>query len=1417
MEGIQPPSAFLPVAGKPKVPWSVWYADFEVYALAVGWSEWAEERQQALLLHCVGPEARRLYRTKLPAGGIVKQPKLEGDDSAQHRTLAMQSCSVFEELFASKRDFITERVLFRRCVQDESTSVQTYLANLREKSQRCGFGHLEEEMIRDQFLEGCVSNRLRERLCAEQNLTLARLEELAAAADLTAERHVTVCSRSSREGAEGVFQEVAATSGRINPTRSQGSTQQVRTCFSCGFGGHRSGDSRCPARGRTCFNCNEVGHFAKVCNSKKRRQYESGRNASHVSTVEVSAVCDLSDVSSPMLEVEVEGEQLEMMVDTGSPVSMLPVKLYNAKLSHIPMHTCDVALKGYGGHMLDVMGVIHASVVNEGKKTSAKLYVMNGGTVPLLGRDLQCSLQISVKHGNVVCAVLPESISGLPPLRGFVHRVNVKDDVFPVQQKMRPLPYSVREEVKAHLADLEEKGIIERVDASPWISPLVVTRRRTGGIRVCLDLKQVNRAVIPSKYPIPDMSDMLDKLKGAVVFSSLDMKSAFNQLPLHEESRNLTAFMTPDGLWRYTRCCFGLSSIPAAFQKVMDKILSGLPGVQVYLDDIIVFGESQNQHDIHLQQVMARLEEHQVTLNREKCTFSATSLEFLGFTITRNGFKVSEDRVRGMKDMQSPKTAKQLQSALGLFGFYARFVDRFSTLVDPLRAALKIERFLWTAELETCFREVISRIVNSSALTMYDPELQTVVTSDASDVGLGAVLSQIHPDGERVIAFASATLSPAQRRYSVTEREALAVKWSVEHWHKYLFGTRFTLRTDHQALQSLLSSKGIGRAGMRMSRWAVRLMAYSFNVEHVRGPSNVADGLSRLPASTQAPAEDEQLMVAAITDRVTRKSAVTRDDIRSACAIDAVLIALCEQIERGWTARSKDCPADLLPFYRARHELTVADGLVFRGERIVVPSSLRAHLLEQAHESHPGIVRTKQRLRELFWWPGMDVSAEKMVKSCDVCDAADKSAKTRHIHLQPVPFPEKPWSKLGIDFIGPLEGGGPGRSYAIVMTDYYSKWPEVAFCSHPSSRAVIDFMETIAAREGYPEELVSDNGTAFTSREFTEYLKEVGVKHIRVTPYHPRGAGAVERFNRVLKGALQVASFQGQDWVLAVRQFLLQYRTTPHATTGQSPAELLRGRQLRTPLRAAADDHHQMVTDNKVRTKVEGQQAKQKSYWDSKYSARENTFKVGDCVRYRLMPRPRKGRPRFSKPLMIVQARGGHSFKLSDDTLVHGERLVRANPENVTPLTGADKAGGDWSSDSVLLATGGAPAGGRDTGSAVAEETLETWPVVELDLLPGPESAGPLVGDDAGLAPGSTGLLEADEAQEVAPPLASAPTLEGGEVPVAAGLPDCTGGPGDVSGLPRQGDGGGLQTRGIGIRHSSRQRKATKRYIEECE
>ncbi|XP_037086818.1 uncharacterized protein K02A2.6-like [Pollicipes pollicipes] len=491
------------------------------------------------------------------------------------------------------------------------------------------------------------------------------------------------------------------------------------------------------------------------------------------------------------------------------------------------------------------------------------------------------------------------------------------------------------------------------------------------------------------------MQDLLEQLQGDTVFSSLNLKSACHQLELHPDSRSLTTFIIHQGLMRYKRCPYGLKSLPQAFQKVMEAVPRGINGVQVYLDDVIIFAQTPSQHEVQLSAVMERLRRRRITLNMDKCRMRQRKVEFLGFIVSQQGVAVNLARAQALRDLPPPSGLKDLQIMLGLFGFYSRFVPSSSTLVEPLRRLLRkgAPPFLWTPDLQAVMDAVRQGILKSQALAMYDPSLPTLVTTDASDVGVGAVLSQLHSQGERVVSFASCSLNPAQRRYSVTE------------------------------------------------------------------PGEEGD------------VEDDVVAVAAVTAQL---EAVQRDELLSATGRDPVLRQLTQQIPRQWPRRRRDCSEQLQPFFHCREELSLVGDLVVRGQRVVVPPALRPRMVALAHEGHQGIVRPKQRARDLYWWPKMDAEIEDAVTNCEVCAALDKSANTRSTPLQPVPLPETAWDKVGLDFIGPMEAPRQQR-FAVVLIDYYSKWIEVGFCAEPSTEAAVQFLETLASPLKTEKQAVSES------------------------------------------------------------------------------------------------------------------------------------------------------------------------------------------------------------------------------------------------------------------------------------------------------------------------------------------------------
>ena len=489
MDILRAPTPFLNAPGRPQVPWQRWYKEFKIFAVATGWDTWNEERREALLLHCVGQEARRLYfaaaepaQTEPAAAvvqGTVTTEEVKGEIVSPSKVETV--AAIFKKLFPEKKNVHSERMLFRKCMQN-GRSAAVYLTELQALSAKCAFGELQEQMMGEQFLEGCSDPKLRELLCKEQTLTSERVLQVAERLEMERDRHQLVTGTKPQSSSSSQLEIAAVTSSH---QQSAGSSQ----CFDCG-GPHRAADSGCPARWRKCFKCQKKGHYGKFCKDTSKQQPQ--KKTKNVRVVEELAV-NSGDKKGLWTELRVGDQHLRMLADTGSAVSILPLDVYRKRFQHLPLMRCAVQLEAYGGSPLLVEGVVKTLVqAQNGSSSQASLYVVDAA-MPLPGRDLQEQLRLLVVHEVTVCAVEEQNPEELPSIIGIVHRVRQKQEVAPVQQRLRPPPFALREEVRLHLEKLERAGIVERVDASPWISPIVVSRRRNGALRLrlCVDLRDL--------------------------------------------------------------------------------------------------------------------------------------------------------------------------------------------------------------------------------------------------------------------------------------------------------------------------------------------------------------------------------------------------------------------------------------------------------------------------------------------------------------------------------------------------------------------------------------------------------------------------------------------------------------------------------------------------------------------------------------------------------------------------------------------------------------------------------------------------------------------------------------------------------------------------------------------------------------
>ena len=623
-----------------------------------------------------------------------------------------------------------------------------------------------------------------------------------------------------------------------------------------------------------------------------------------------------------------------------------------------------------------------------------------------------------------------------------------------------------------------------------------------------------------------------------------------------------------------------------------------------------------------------------------------------------------EDKVKAIVDAREPQSASEVRSFLGLANYNARFIPDFATVAEPLRRLTKKGvHFKFGEEQKNAFNELKRKLSSAETLGYFDKDAKTLIIADASPVGLGAILIQEQQGRKRVISYAKKSLSAVERRYSQTEKEALAVVWACERFHVYLYGIEFELYTDHKPLETIYSSRS--KPCARIERWILRLQPYKFQVKHLPGEQNIADPLSRLlhaneqaESSSAHKVSDEFVGFVAVT--ATPQTMTTRE-IEEASSEDREFVELRQHIKDGnWKG---DQHKQYVPVCG---ELCVIGKLILRGTRIVIPSKLRPRVLSLAHEGRPGIVSMKQRLRSKVWWPGIYREAEKFCKTCHGCQLVSSPANPEPIKSNPLPG--GPWQHLAIDLFGPL----PSGESVLVIVDYLSRYYEVEIMRLTTSEKVIECLEKIFTTHGLPQSLRSDNGPQFRPEVFELYLEDNGIEHRKTTPLWPQANGEVERQNKSLLKRMKIAQAEGKEWKKEIRKYLVAYRSTPHTTTGVSPAELLFGRKMRTKLPELKEES----TESEMRDRDGEMKAKAKRYANKKRNAQESDLAPGDQVLVRQERKNKLSTPFAPEPYDVVTKTGNsvvfespEGVQLMRNT-THVKRYEETsrNPEETSPL-----------------------------------------------------------------------------------------------------------------------------------------------------
>jgi hypothetical protein len=1178
-----------------------------------------DEHKVSYILLATGDEGMRRFNSW----------NLTNDERKQPNTVF----NAFLEQLEPADSFRVCRLTLSQYKQQPGESIDVFINRCRLLARKC---KLSEADLNDRILELLIASTpfedfQKDLLSKDDKFTLGEAIQLGRTYEATA-AHAQRLHNLNNTDENGATAAVAAIrkgkDSNKKPHRhaknhAETEKRKESLCKCCGCS-HRFGKEHCPARNSTCDKCKRKGHWGTVCLAKENARSKSSKARKVDSLVDEThdlehqlQVFNFDSLDAPgphteaytILQISLQNtpgiHNFKVKVDTGAQANTMPYRTF-AKM--FPEH-------------VDKAGTPLPGVL---ERTNQILSAYNNTTIPCAGTlDLNCKAEnstwqivqfhvvdvagpailglascIHMKVVSLHCAIEhnKKTISSVQDLVKYYPEMFDKIGKFPTVQNLqldpsvpshidapRRTPIALQDKIKQELDNMVAQDVIRKIEEpTEWVSSLTYVTKGDGSLRVCLDPRHLNKALIRPVHKMKTLEELNYQFRNAKVFSKLDAKAGYWAVPLNEASQKLTTFQTPFGRFCFKRLPFGLSVSQDLFQMEMDRILEQCEGVCGIADDIVIYGKDDKEHDQNLIAFMETAKKHGLTLNSKKCTIKQTQVSFFGNVYTANGIHPDPKKIQDLLDMPEPSNKTELQSFMGFMTYLSSYVHNFSTKTAVLRDLLKKDSaYIWEAHHKKSFDSLKEEVSTNSVLRYYDPSKPVYVHCDASLRGLGAALLQ--PDSEnelRPVTFASKSLTDVEQRYACIERELLAIVFAVKRFHTYLYGRTFNVITDHKPLV-MICDKSLTAAPARLQRMMIQLQGYNFKIQYLKGTENqIADGLSRLPTNTSRNTINLDIRVDPI-----RFADHKVEQLRQQTAGDITFNQLKDTIIQGWPDTIQEVPTAVRTYWSVRDQLSVNNGIIMKGQQVVIPPSMQGDILAKIHTPHLGIEKSKLLAKDTVYWPSVNKDIEQLVQSCKQCQAQKPSQQAEPLH--PHELPARAWANIAADLFE-----HDNKQYLLIV-DYYSKFPIVRKLPTPApSTVIIDTLKLLFSEMGIPDKLVSDNGPHFISEKFKDFASTWNFAHITSSPRRAQGNGLVERNVQTAKNILTKATEAGTDPYLA----LLYWRTVPISNKLPSPAELLMQRRMQSTL--PSNIANSLPDQDVVRHELETRQQQQKACFD---------------------------------------------------------------------------------------------------------------------------------------------------------------------------------------------------------------------------